>query len=119
MAQHLSGPSSLTGQVALITGGAGGMGHAIANVFKAAGARVVATDLGEHEDIGHGIEYRRYDVTSRAHTDKVIDGVLADHGKSHSPQRRYASERIASVVFHSHRLAPNQRSRSRRCAPFG
>jgi 3-oxoacyl-[acyl-carrier protein] reductase len=81
MAQHLSGPSSLTGQVALVTGGAGGMGHAIANVFKAAGARVVATDLGEHEDIGPGIEYRRYDVTSRAHTDKVIDGVLADHGK--------------------------------------
>jgi len=81
MAQHLSGPSSLTGQVALITGGAGGMGHAIANVFKAAGASVVATDLGEHENIGPGIEYRRYDVTSRAHTDKVIDGVLADHGK--------------------------------------
>jgi hypothetical protein len=32
MAQHLSGPSSLTGQVALIIGGAGGMGRAIANV---------------------------------------------------------------------------------------
>src|SRR3981189_2230578 len=81
MAQHLSGPTSLTGQVALITGGSGGMGRAIANAFKGAGARVVATDLGEHEDIGPGIEYHRYDVTSRFHTDKVIDGVLADHGK--------------------------------------
>src|ERR1700733_7249516 len=81
MAQHLSGPPSLTGQVALITGGAGGMGHAIATVFKAAGATVVATDLGEHENIGPGIEYRRYDVTSRLHTDTVVDGVLADHGK--------------------------------------
>ena len=38
MAQHLSGPPSLTGQVALITGGASGMGRAIANVFNAAGA---------------------------------------------------------------------------------
>jgi len=51
MSQHLSGPPSLEGQVALITGGSGGMGRAIASVFKAAGARVVATDLGENEDI--------------------------------------------------------------------
>jgi 3-oxoacyl-[acyl-carrier protein] reductase len=81
MAQHMSGPATLTGQVALITGGAGGMGRAIAKVFKAAGAQVVATDLAEHEPIGAGIEYRRYDVTSRAETDRVIDQVLADHGR--------------------------------------
>ena len=81
MAQHLSGPADLTGQVAFITGGSGGMGRAIAGVFKAAGARVVATDVAEHADIGAGIEYRRYDVTSRAGTDKVINSVLADYGK--------------------------------------
>ena len=81
MAQHLSGPANLEGQVALITGGAGGMGRAIANAFKAAGARVVATDRAEHEDIGPGIQYRQYDVTSRAATDKVIDAVIAEHGK--------------------------------------
>lgn len=81
MAQHLSGPANLEGQVALITGGAGGMGRAIATAFKAAGARVVATDRAEHEDIGPGIQYRQYDVTSRAATDKVIDAVIAEHGK--------------------------------------
>jgi NAD(P)-dependent dehydrogenase (short-subunit alcohol dehydrogenase family) len=81
MAQHLSGPASLEGQVALITGGAGGMGRAIAKAFKDAGARVVATDRAEQEDIGAGIQYRKYDVTSRAETDKVIDAVLAEHGK--------------------------------------
>ncbi|MCK9562933.1 MAG: SDR family oxidoreductase [Bacteroidales bacterium] len=81
MSQHLSGPPSLAGQVALITGGAGGMGRAIANAFAAAGARVVATDIADHEDLGTGIEYRRYDVTSRADTDRLIDGVLADHGR--------------------------------------
>jgi 3-oxoacyl-[acyl-carrier protein] reductase len=81
MAQHLSGPSSLEGQVALITGGAGGMGRAISQVFHAAGARVVATDLAEREDLGPGIQYRRYDVTSRADTDRVIDAVIAEHGK--------------------------------------
>jgi 3-oxoacyl-[acyl-carrier protein] reductase len=81
MAQHLSGPASLEGQVALITGGAGGMGRAIAKAFHAAGARVVATDRNDKEDLGPGIDYRRYDVTSRAETDRVVDAVIATHGK--------------------------------------
>lgn len=81
MAQHMSGAARLDGQVALITGGAGGMGRAIATAFAAAGARVVATDRAEHEDLGAGIEYRRYDVTSRSQTDAVIDSVIAAHGK--------------------------------------
>ena len=81
MAQHPSGPANLQGQVALITGGAGGMGRAIAGAFQAAGARVVATDRAEHEDIGPGIAYRRYDVTSRQDTDQVLDAVLAEHGR--------------------------------------
>ena len=93
MAQHLSGPPSLTGQVAFITGGSGGMGRAIANAFQAAGARVIATDLGAHGDIGTGIEYRRDDVTSRADTDKVIDGVLADHGKADTRSHGIARSR--------------------------
>ncbi|MBV8803674.1 MAG: SDR family NAD(P)-dependent oxidoreductase, partial [Sinobacteraceae bacterium] len=67
--------------MALITGGSGGMRRAIANAFKTAGARVVATDIAEREDLGPGIEYRRYDVTSRAQTDSVIAAVLVDHGK--------------------------------------
>lgn len=81
MAQHMSGPASLEGQVALITGGAGGMGRAISAAFKAAGATVVATDRADKEDLGPGIEYLRYDVTSRSDTDRVIDAVIARHQK--------------------------------------
>ncbi len=81
MAQHMSGPANLAGQVALITGGAGGMGRAISAAFHAAGATVVATDRAEQEDVGPGIQYMRYDVTSRADTDQVIDAVVAQHGK--------------------------------------
>ncbi len=81
MAQHMSGPARLDGQVALVTGGAGGMGRSISAAFQAAGAIVVATDRAEKEEIGPGIEYARYDVTSRAETDKVIDAVIAKHGK--------------------------------------
>lgn len=81
MAQHMSGPASLAGQVALITGGAGGMGRAISAAFHAAGATVIATDRAEHEDLGPGIHYMCYDVTSRADTDRVIDQVIAKHQK--------------------------------------
>ena len=81
MAQHLSGPATLEGQVALITGGTGGMGRAISAAFLKAGATVVATDVAEQADLGPGIDYRRYDVRSRAETDAVIDAVLAAHGR--------------------------------------
>ncbi|MBB5214309.1 SDR family NAD(P)-dependent oxidoreductase [Parapusillimonas granuli] len=81
MTQHMSGPADLHGRVALITGGAGAMGRAIANAFSKAGARVVATDLAQDESIGEGIAYRRYDVTSREQTDALIDAVIAEHGK--------------------------------------
>jgi len=81
MSQHLSGPSNLEGQVAFITGGAGGMGQSIAKVFKEAGARVIATDIAENANLGEGIDYRRYDVTSRSDTDRVMDDVLSDYGQ--------------------------------------
>jgi len=81
MAQHLSGPADLKGQVAFITGGAGAMGRAIAQEFRRAGATVIATDRADHEDIAEGVEYLQYDVTSREQTDRVIDGVLAQHGR--------------------------------------
>lgn len=81
MAQHMSGPADLTGQVAFITGGAGAMGRSISNAFHQAGARVIATDLGANESIGDGIDYRQYDVTSRQSTDQVLDAVIAEYGK--------------------------------------
>lgn len=81
MAQHLSGPANLSGQVALITGGAGGMGRAVSAIFTAAGAKVIATDRAQQEDLGPDVEYRQYDVTSRVDTDRVIDSVLQAHGK--------------------------------------
>jgi 3-oxoacyl-[acyl-carrier protein] reductase len=81
MAQHASGPASLEGQVAFITGGAGGMGRSISAAFSAAGARVIATDISPAEDLGPQVEYRQYDVTSRSDTDAVIDAVIERHGR--------------------------------------
>lgn len=77
----LSGPSRLDGQVALITGAAGGIGRAAVAVLSAAGASVVATDLAEHAgELPANTVYRRCDVTSREQTEALIDALLADRG---------------------------------------
>lgn len=81
MGQHLSGPPDLNGQVALITGGAGSMGQAIAEIFKLAGAKVIATDISDTADLSAGIEYKKCDVSSQAEVESLIDKVIADHGK--------------------------------------
>jgi NAD(P)-dependent dehydrogenase (short-subunit alcohol dehydrogenase family) len=81
MPPHPSGPARLDGQVAFITGAAGGMGRAIAAALHGAGARVVGTDVHAHADLGDGVEYRACDVTSRAQTEAVIDAALAQHGR--------------------------------------
>lgn len=81
MAPHPSGPARLDGQVAFITGAAGGMGRAIAAILQGAGAKVVATDIHDEASLGAGIEYRRCDVTSRTGTEQVIDDVLGRHGR--------------------------------------
>jgi NAD(P)-dependent dehydrogenase (short-subunit alcohol dehydrogenase family) len=59
MAEHsVAGP--LDGQVALVTGGAGGLGSAMAARFLEAGAQVLVNDLdaGQAERVIHGLEER-------------------------------------------------------------
>ena len=79
----LSAPARLDGQVAFVTGAAGGIGRATTLALAAAGARVIATDIAERVDFGGvpGIAYVRYDVTSLAETDAVIDRALQDAGR--------------------------------------
>ncbi|MDF0599129.1 SDR family NAD(P)-dependent oxidoreductase [Psychromarinibacter sp. C21-152] len=78
----ISGPARLDGQIALITGAAGGIGRATALAFAEAGATVIATDITEAPDFGTAdIHYRTYDVTSRDETKALIDAVKAEHGR--------------------------------------
>lgn len=75
----LSGPPRLDGQVAFVTGAAGGIGRAVVEAFCAAGAQVVATDIVEDGgSFPEGAVYRRCDVTSRPDTESLIDEVLAE-----------------------------------------
>lgn len=83
MAVHLSAAPNLEGQVALVTGAAGGIGHAACTCLAKAGARVVATDIVDDEPFKDDarITYRRYDVCSSDATDVLVDSMRQDFGR--------------------------------------
>jgi len=77
---------SLKSKVALITGGAGGIGKATAEMFVAKGASVAVTDINEDtEAIAAEISPRvlaiRADITSTSEIDRVVQSVSARFGK--------------------------------------
>jgi 3-oxoacyl-[acyl-carrier protein] reductase len=80
----LSGPPRLDGQIALVTGAAGGIGRAVVSTLAAAGARVIATDIvDDFDELPPGAVYRRCDVTSRSDTEALIDDVLHERAAIH------------------------------------
>ena len=76
----------LDDKVALITGGARGQGAAEAELFVAAGAQVVITDVLDDEGettatrLGDACEYLHQDVTSEHEWTSIIDDVVSRHG---------------------------------------
>lgn len=73
------------GRIALVTGGAGGMGRAIADAIRRRGAGVVLTDRDPGvtraaAEVG-AVAGLVHDVTDLAATRAVVDRVLAEHGR--------------------------------------
>jgi NAD(P)-dependent dehydrogenase (short-subunit alcohol dehydrogenase family) len=80
----------VSGKVALVTGGASGIGRGCAEKLASEGAFVVVTDIQDHlgEEVVAGIkkaggqaEYRSHDVTDEDVWIEVIEGVKARHGR--------------------------------------
>ena len=66
---------SLDGKVALVTGGAQGIGRAIADGLTAEGADVMVADLNASEN---GI---RADVSNQRDVERMVEETLARHGR--------------------------------------
>ncbi len=72
----------LRGKVALVSGGASGIGHAIAEVFSREGATVFAGDIASPKPAhSAGITALRLDVTSEADWKKAVDTIVAKAGR--------------------------------------
>ena len=79
----------LAGKVAIITGGAGGIGRATAKLFVEEGAKVVLADLdverGEAEaaKLGAAAIFHRTDVSQEADVEAVVDRAVSAFGGLH------------------------------------
>jgi 3alpha(or 20beta)-hydroxysteroid dehydrogenase len=77
----------LQDKVAIITGGARGMGAATSRVFAGEGAKVVIADVLEQEgtalaaEIGAAARYLRHDVTDEASWARLVDFAKGEFGR--------------------------------------
>lgn len=87
MSASITNHMRLDGKVAVITGGAQGVGFGIAQEFVDHGAAVVVTDINEETlreasvTLGPNVTTVVADVTSRDQMQAVYDNVLATHGR--------------------------------------
>jgi NAD(P)-dependent dehydrogenase (short-subunit alcohol dehydrogenase family) len=83
--------------IALVTGAAGGIGRAVCQALKRAGATVIGTDLADHTSLPGTDAYRRHDVTSEADWARVAADIGAKYGRLDALVNGAAVARVASI----------------------
>jgi NAD(P)-dependent dehydrogenase (short-subunit alcohol dehydrogenase family) len=72
----------LQGKVVLVTGAAGGIGHAVTDLFAREGATVIASDIKSPERAyPAGVEALTLDVTNEAGWKSAVDAIVRKHGR--------------------------------------
>jgi NAD(P)-dependent dehydrogenase (short-subunit alcohol dehydrogenase family) len=75
--------NSLAGKIAIVTGGASGIGEATARVFRAAGAQVVIGDLQDGSRVAKeiGAIFQATDVRDSDAVKALVDFTVGEHGR--------------------------------------
>ena len=79
----------IEGKVAIVTGGASGLGKATAEALVAAGAKVVIWDMNEENgkavaaELGENASFMKINVTDEAAVEEAINKVVEQHGALH------------------------------------
>jgi len=78
-------PTTLSGKVAIVTGGAGGFGKGIAELFKSEGAEVIIADFveeaGQKTANELKCEFHKCNVTSREDWESIVKFADEKFGK--------------------------------------
>ena len=71
----------LAGKVAVVTGGARGLGAAMCRLFAKEGATVIAVDMGEMSYSAEGVEYYHLNITDSKGCRDFFDAMIEKHGR--------------------------------------
>jgi NAD(P)-dependent dehydrogenase (short-subunit alcohol dehydrogenase family) len=77
----------LEGKVAIITGGASGIGASTVRIFHEQGAKVVIADIQDNlgeaiaKNLGDHVCYIHYDLSKEDDVRDLVDATIAKHGK--------------------------------------
>ncbi|KAG6430599.1 hypothetical protein SASPL_108669 [Salvia splendens] len=95
----------LQGKVAIVTGGASGIGESTASLFNDHGAKVVIADIQDDlgktltEHLGPNVTYIHCDVTDEDHVRGLVDATVAKHGRVDIMYSNAGiAERMAAIV---------------------
>jgi NAD(P)-dependent dehydrogenase (short-subunit alcohol dehydrogenase family) len=81
--------NELVGKVAIVTGGANGLGRGTVELFVEEGAKVVVADVDENrgrvlcDTLGSAVRFKRADVSKREDVQALVDLAVAEFGGLH------------------------------------